>query len=143
MSDRIPYTHFTNFLTLIAYMSGIQEYVLPANFAKLISGTIIAQGFPKGIAEKYKYSVSSVRLLDFVIHWLPVLLLMNKYKKNTLKTKHYLFSALLPIIYFTYNTKSKTFENPIETLKNTYPGVPLYVYAFYYAGLYGLNKTLS
>jgi hypothetical protein len=123
MKDRVPFTHFTNILTCLTYLADVDHYIFPANVGVLFAGSTIAQLFPKGISDKYGHSVDFIKSSDFIVHWLPFMLMSRRHR--TIKNKHVFISLLIPIMYFSYDTINKKLQNPIETFKKTYPGVPV------------------
>ena len=132
-SSKIPFTYFLNCVNFFSLLTNTSEYVCPANFGMFLAGTIIAQIYPDGIAKKQNISVDLVRKSDNFIHLLPMLMMC--YKSKDIKKKHVLFSIILPLIYFGVNLNELKFENPIITLRRTYPGVPLEVHSMYGIGV--------
>lgn len=131
-SSKIPFTYFLNCVNFVSLLTNTSEYVCPANFGMFLAGTVIAQIYPDGIAKKQNISVDLVRKSDNFIHLLPMLMMC--YKSKHVKNKHVMVSLLLPLVYFGVNLNELKFENPITTLKNTYPGVPLEVHSMYSIG---------
>ena len=89
----------------------------------------------KKIAEKYTGGNETIlRIGDVLVHWLPAAILFNGYKRK-IKNRHVLMTMLLPGLYFSLKQTKKGFNitDPIKHLKETYPGVPLWVFSIYAA----------
>lgn len=132
----IPFTYIVNICSLMSVMCNKSEYLFPANMGALFAGSLMSQVYPKRIATKYNLSTTTVKVGDIFLHWLPVIYMY--YNTNRIRKKHLIFSSIFPVIYFlshVENSSQISIKHTISNLKKTYPGVPLYVFSFYYVGL--------
>ena len=131
-----PLTFIINLMNCAAFIGGGSlEMMTPINVAAAIPGTLISQLYPKKLSEKYTNGNETVlRIGDVFIHWLPATILFNRYK-HKVKNRHVLMAMILPGLYFSFKQKKGEFgiTDPIKHLKETYPGVPLWVFSIYAA----------
>ena len=131
-----PLTFIINLMTCATFIAGGSlEMMTPVNVAAVIPGTLIAHMYPKKIAEKYTGGNETIlRIGDVLVHWLPAAILFNGYKRK-IKNRHVLMTMLLPGLYFSLKQTKEGFNitDPIKHLKETYPGVPLWVFSIYAA----------
>lgn len=132
----IPFTCVVNICSLLSVVCNKSEYLFPANMGTLFAGSLMSQFYPKKIAKKYNLSTVTIQITDVFIHWLPLIYMYHNTKY--VRRKHLAFSSVFPIIYFlshVENASCISVKRTIENLQKTYPGVPLYVFAFYYVGI--------
>lgn len=131
----LPFTYSVNVLAFASLISGKhKEYTLPLSFGALLTGTLSAQVYPKGIAQKYGHSIQTVKIADVMAHWLPAYLLY-KSTKGKVRSHHMVCAVVLPLLYFSYQYKTQRVVNPIKHMMATYPGVPFWVFALYLGGV--------
>jgi len=133
--NKIPFTHVINSMILLSFFDKRYfNYCLPLSIGALYTGSVIAQFYPHGISKKYKKSINFIRWSDLFIHWFPsIYLLLNT--KNSVLIKQKVFSLIFPLCYFSLNSNLK-FTNPINSLQNTYPDVPLWCFSLYIFGVF-------
>lgn len=132
----IPFTCVVNICSLMSVVCNKSEYLFPANMGALFAGSLMSQVYPKRIATKYNLSTTTVKVGDIFLHWLPVIYMYHNTKH--IRKKHLIFSSIFPIIYFlshVENSRQISVKHTISNLQKTYPGVPLYVFSFYYVGI--------
>ncbi len=138
----LPFTHVINMLAFASYLSGKhKEYILPMSLGALFTGSISAQIYPDGMSKKYGLSTHVLKVGDILTHWLPAYILF-KSTKNKVNSHHMITAVVLPLLYFSYQYKTRQVVNPIKHLLETYPGVPLWVFALYLGGV-SLTKILK
>ena len=98
----------------------------------------MAYAFPSKISKKYLNGNSDkLKLLDIISHWLPTLISFKLNSNKEPKLRNIVSVYLLPWLYFSMKyKKNNTFglTNPIKHVKETYPGVPMWVFSTWYIG---------
>jgi hypothetical protein len=134
MDTNLPFTYVKNILVLGSLMiNKYHEFILPMSLGTLLTGTIVAHGFPCGVSKKYNLSLSMIRIGDVLMHWIP-LILMLVYTSGKVSISQSLIAIVLPLLYFSYKYKTCQVVNPKNHIMETYPDVPLWVFFMYMGG---------
>ena len=139
-----PLTFIINVMNIMSLITDTPEMMIPANLGALATGTTIAQLFPSKLADKYTNGDESlVQTADILFHWIPTISLMTMYRKKV-NNRHVAMALALPILYFAVKHSKTEIKpvDPIKHLKETYPGVPIWVFALYGAGALSLLKDM-
>lgn len=134
MKSNPPITFVSLLFTIINVLFKNGAFMIPMSVGTLISGTIMSEIYPDGLAKKYEKSVNFVRTFDILAHWLPTLLLLYVYRDSKFSVNATLFAIIFPVFYFSFNIPEVKAINPFIHVENIYPGVPLYIFLFYILG---------
>ena len=140
-----PLTFIINVMNIMSLITDTPEMMIPANLGALATGTTIAQLFPSKVADKYTDGDETlVFSADILFHWVPTVALMSLYRKRV-NNRHVAMALALPVLYFAVKQSKNTIKptDPIKHLQETYPGVPIWVFALYGAGALSLLKETS
>ena len=131
-----PLTFIINVMTLMSMIVNTPEIMIPANIGALATGSTVAHMFPNKVADKYtKGNTNLVKIADVAFHWLPTVSLLYWYRERVNKS-HVAMALALPLVYFSVKHTENSIKpvEPIQHIKDTYPGVPLWVFSLYVAG---------
>tara|TARA_B100000405_G_scaffold263171_1_gene199353 strand:- start:2234 stop:2689 length:456 start_codon:yes stop_codon:yes gene_type:complete len=141
-----PLTYFLNIMTAFALVSGGDStMMIPANIATLLPGFLMSNRYNEGLSKKYlDGKKSALKYIDIATHWVPSIVLLLVNRNNRIKKRDYALASLLPWLYFTIGTKqdgSFGIRNPFQHVAETYPGVPYWIFPFWYVGLACARKV--
>lgn len=134
MKANPPITFVSLLFTLLGVASKNGAFMIPMSVGTLISGTVMSELYPDGLAKRYKKSVNFVRTFDITAHWLPTLILLYMYRESQFSVNATLFAIIFPMFYFSFNIQELKLINPWKHVENIYPRVPLFVFLLYIIG---------
>ena len=134
----LSYTTILMSIVFILFL-GQPENVVLIHASLAILGSIVANHFHHMATDQTNYV-----MYDVYLHWVPLFLSLALVDPKLIGSRQFLFAALYPILYlgitsYRDNNGWTGFKitNPVDHIKEMYPGLDPKVYLLYYVVLIG------